>query len=512
MAPLSTPSPNNSAKECTAGTPTDKKPETYEQNGELTSKKCLPITVEPIVFFMMLCYGLLVPLKLQYLTERFSENYNLTYFDIDADNDRAFCSNYNNTTNDDIKDQIQQDTALWSMYLSAANALPAVFTTTMLGAYSDKAGRKIALILPGIGFTLYAAVYLVVIFLHLRIEYLLIGHFIMGISGDFTLLLTGCFSYMADITTKKERMFRIVILDFFGFVGAGISQIAIGFWINAQGFLPAFWFILSVVFTCTIYSSVMIKDTIHPEKRQGLSLKKTLQSVVSFFQNNSNNRRWRIILLLVILILRMVVFYSLPSLTLLYGLGVPFCWDSILVGFFSAGQYIIGAVGMLIGGKLLSKVFSEPTLMQLGFVSSMLSILLIALANTTIAFFFVILVGLFRALALPMVRSQMSKLAFPSEQGVMFACVGCMQGLMNFVSPLIFNTIFYATIKSEVTIVFYVMVGLLAIASLLTLILQIKQQDSSYMVLEDPREKDFLTRSLDKSYESSSGNVTTQRR
>ncbi len=32
--------------------------------------------------------------------------------------------------------------------------------------------------------------------------------------------------------------------------------------------------------------------------------------------------------------------------------------------------------------------------------------------------FTVILVGLFRALALPMIRSQMSKLAFPSEQGI----------------------------------------------------------------------------------------------
>ncbi len=44
--------------------------------------------------------------------------------------------------------------------------------------------------------------------------------------------------------------------------------------------------------------------------------------------------------------------------------------------------------GMLIGGKMLSKVFSEPALMQLGFVSSVLSILLVALVKTTVAFFF----------------------------------------------------------------------------------------------------------------------------
>ncbi len=312
-------------------------------NGEL-KKQSLPMTVEPIVFFMMLCYGLLVPLRLQYLTYRFSEQYNLTYLDIDGERD--YCSKSNLTTTD-IKDQIQQDTALWSMYLSAASALPGLFTTTALGSYSDRAGRKIALILPSIGFTLYATVYLIVILLKLKIEYLLIGHFLMGISGDFTLLLTGCFSYMADITTKEERMFRIVILDFFGFVGAGISQIAIGFWINASGFLPAFYFILAIVFSCTIYSSVLIPETIRPDKRQSLSPKKITESVVRFFQNNSNNRRWRIILLLIILVLRMTVFYSLPALTLLYGLGEPFCWDSIIIGFFSAGQYVVGAIGEL---------------------------------------------------------------------------------------------------------------------------------------------------------------------
>ena len=45
-------------------------------------------------------------------------------------------------------------------------------------------------------------------------------------------------------------------------------------------------------------------------------------------------------------------------------------------------------LGMLIGGKLLSKVLSEPAMMQLGFASSMFSTLLIALAPNTLTFFF----------------------------------------------------------------------------------------------------------------------------
>lgn len=307
------------------------------------------ITVEPIIFCMMMCYGLLVPLKLQYLTERFSEQYNTTTHGAGADDE--YCNQDSNHTHDDndidIERSIQQQTALWSMFLSAATALPGIFTTTLLGAYSDRAGRKIALVLPCAGFTAYAGVYLVVMGLELRLEYLFIAHFALGISGDFTLLLTGCFSYMADITTDKQRMFRIVILDVFAFIGAGISQIAVGFWIDFKGFFPPYLFVLSTVFLCTLYSICGIEDSLSQEKIAQKSQSSTVHAFVKFFQNNTNNRRWRIVLLLVILALRFIVFYSLSSITLLYGLGEPFCWNSIMVGYFSAGQYVIGVFGKL---------------------------------------------------------------------------------------------------------------------------------------------------------------------
>ncbi|XP_071495760.1 proton-coupled folate transporter-like [Diadema antillarum] len=453
------------------------------------TKRFCHITVEPVIFFMMLCYGLFIPLRLQYLTDRIAQDqFNITYSNR-SKNDILCQENASDPhviINKETEHAIQQQVLLWSLYLSVATSLPALFCTTMIGAHSDLVGRKVALIVPSIGFCVYAAVYLVVTLLEKDIAYLLIGHFALGVCGDFSLLLAGCFSYMADITTKKERAFRIILLDCLSFTAAGIAQIGVGYWIQASGFLYPYVFILACVTMTTMYVIFLVPDTHQRSSTSVIHARDAPRRILNLIQSNTHQRRLPLLIATIVMVIRVLVFFSLPSLTILYGMGDPFCWKPWMVGIFSAAQYVSGALGMIIGGKVLSKQLGDGSLIQVGLISSILCIVLTGAAKTNALLYAVPAVGLFRALSLPMLRTVMSKLVYPSEQGVMFACIGCLQSLTMVISPVTFNNIYYVTIRVNPGIVFFVMAGCLVVASLLTIILQVKKQESSFLLLQDP--------------------------
>eukprot|EP00057_Strongylocentrotus_purpuratus_P029354 XP_011683828.1 PREDICTED: proton-coupled folate transporter [Strongylocentrotus purpuratus] len=253
-----------------------------------------------------------------------------------------------------------------------------------------------------------------------------------------------------------------------------------------QGFEAPYIFILACVSLTTVYVIFLVPDT-HPQAHPAMvNVRDAIRKILNLVQSNTHKRRLPLLIATIVMLLRVLVFFSLPGLTLLYGMGDPFCWDSIVIGIFSALQYLSGALGMIIGGKLLSRYLRDATLVQVGLISSIMCVVLTGVAPSNPYIFAVPAVGLFRALSLPMLRTIMSKLVYPSEQGVMFACIGCLQSIAMVISPLIFNTLYYATLHIHRGIVFYVMAAFLFIASLLSIVLQVKRQESSFLLLSDP--------------------------
>ena len=89
----------------------------------------------------------------------------------------------------------------------------------LIGSLSDRLGRKPALCLVILGSCCTSSIYLAIVFFQAPIEYLLIGDFVLGMSGGQALLLSTGASYIADVTSEKSRMSRIIILETIFFVG-----------------------------------------------------------------------------------------------------------------------------------------------------------------------------------------------------------------------------------------------------------------------------------------------------
>ena len=89
------------------------------------------------------------------------------------------------------------------------SALPSIVIALFMGGWTDKVGRRPALIVPVLGSALEAAVIIVVMYLKLPIYCLFIGSFLHGICGYYTTIILACMSYIADTTEQSLIALRL---------------------------------------------------------------------------------------------------------------------------------------------------------------------------------------------------------------------------------------------------------------------------------------------------------------
>lgn len=131
--------------------------------------------------------------------------------------------------------EVETLTAHWNLYISLGGFSVGLLVVPLLGSWSDLGGRKRVLILPNLGLALQTIVYLVVMYLKLPVVYFLVGRLLSGLSGDFNAVLAGCFAYVADISDRRSRTFRVAILEACLGLSGMLASIIGGQWRRAQG-------------------------------------------------------------------------------------------------------------------------------------------------------------------------------------------------------------------------------------------------------------------------------------
>ena len=131
------------------------------------------ITVEPalVSFFVAVTAG--NPINQQYIYARFAEDFNYT---ASTENSTRCGTTEGVQDVDPLSTKVQAMASMWAIILIATDLLPSLVTTVVLGAYSDKAGRKKAMIPPAVGLTIRGLVSLMVVSFHLPIPVMLLVH------------------------------------------------------------------------------------------------------------------------------------------------------------------------------------------------------------------------------------------------------------------------------------------------------------------------------------------------
>ncbi|ELU07637.1 hypothetical protein CAPTEDRAFT_135381 [Capitella teleta] len=267
---------------------------------------------------------------------------------------------------------LQSRSAVYNYLNTAVALIPCFFSCIFLGSYSDRAGRKIAILLPIVGSILKLIVFVIVMAFKFHVAFIFIGSFIDGCFGGTATLLMGCFSYISDITSMSNRSFRVVVLEVCIGIGVVISQTIIGVIIHYLGYLWPFAILAGLNFLLFIYVVFRVKETVVPSEPvpflQATYFTKPLYLYIK--DPEKTGRRPKLIISLIVITVISGTALSGVTIEMMKLMNSPLCWSSIYIGLFFAMKYLLATSGTVAYTKLFQVRFGDLKLVIIGCVSA----------------------------------------------------------------------------------------------------------------------------------------------
>ena len=262
----------------------------------------------------------------------------------------------------DFTQAAQTINAQFSMVSKVLSTVPSLFVMVIVGAYSDKGGRRIA-ILPYVIAEFFSSVNIfLVLYFKLSIWYLQVSSIVTGLAGGFELMLVGCYAYMADTTTKEERLFRFTLLTILEEMVSIIGPIGIGYWIQKQGYLWPVVFSMIGRFIYMAYAIFCIPETIQKDRNAKLfTLSHIKRSALVFMKKDDQNKRWNLWMLLLAFILTCIGLEVYSSLSL-FELNTPLCWGAVIIGYYKTTSAAVATIGGICFTRGLKLFLADETI------------------------------------------------------------------------------------------------------------------------------------------------------
>ncbi|XP_048453602.1 solute carrier family 46 member 3 isoform X2 [Rhincodon typus] len=339
------------------------------------------------------------------------------------------------------------------MCMTLIQFLPNFIVSFILGSYSDQYGRRLTLLLPSIGALITSLSFLAMTYFSWPIYFLFIPIALSACFGGFATLFGGAFAYVADVSSSEHKNMRMALLDMIVGVMGGIGLITSGHLLNALNFNWLFLIASLINFANVMYIIFFLEESVQvsrngQNKGSGCGkFREIFTGIINLYI--SSNFRNRVQLGLMLLAFSTYAFASFGSggLFTLYELNAPLCWNAVLIGYGSATG-LISFLTSFLGVTVFSRFLRDHFIVLIGILSFAGGMIMTIFAKTTLFMFLVRLVFLFAVMPLPVLRSMMSKLVSPQHQGVLFACVACLENLSATVSSIVFNTVYAATVQS----------------------------------------------------------------
>ncbi|XP_054829860.1 solute carrier family 46 member 3 [Eublepharis macularius] len=406
------------------------------------------LIVEPVICMYMFAYSLYFPLGQQYVYRRiWEETVNSSF----RDDDNVSHCELNQSDPIFLKQkEVQEKASLFAMKMDLSGAILNILVAFVLVANGDCCGRKISLILPLVG-NLVSSIFLSAMsYYSLPLPLLYALAFSTGFFGGMATFLGGAFAFVVDLCENhKQKTIRIAVVDLiFGLV-SGLGGLSSGFILKGIGFTWTFATISLIDMVNIFYVMCFLDDTVRISEGQQQSLmeglKKTFSQVHALFKSSSFRKRTSIILLLCTFMAYLFTVFGGMSLFTLYELNDPLCWNEIYIGYGSAASTSVSLTSFL-GIVVLSQRLRDIYLVFIGIFSYLGGILMAAFANTTLLMLLARVPSLLHFMPIPVLRSMLSKVVLPNEQGALFACIACLEVVTGTISLTAFNSIYAVTV------------------------------------------------------------------
>ncbi|KAH3858988.1 solute carrier family 46 member 3-like [Dreissena polymorpha] len=428
-------------------------------------------------------YHTLVDVVQSYLVEAayfmffFSRHMSLPLFQEYVQKEILQQSKVNGTT---MPQKAQKDSAFVVLSLQIAEGLPAVVTVIILGALSDRTGRRrILLWLPALGSVIYNFIYIMIQYTGWSLDGLFMASAIRGLSGSMTAFLAGGSYYAINVVKPHQRTSRLALQELLNGAAYALGNIIVGFSVQANGFLPPFWFcfvcsLISLIISFFFVKEIKSETAVNSARREFTEncCIDTFKPLGRFFKCRNNIKLFRVWLGILAFQTYAVVHIGQINTLVLYLLGQPLAWESIKIGIFLSIAMACAAVGTGILPPILKKyfvTFTEAHIALLGYVSKAIGTLWIAGIQNGVVVYIAIFFLVFELLPFPMLRAIVAQGIEPSQQGSLFALMHSGESISYFLAPLMFQSIYAHTLHFYAGLVFVVSALLLILPVSLTL-------------------------------------------
>lgn len=318
----------------------------------------------------------------------------------------------------------RDEQAHWYGLLSATYGTMQFFMAPLLGALSDRFGRRPVLLMSifGLGCSL---------FIHATATSLLQLLLIRIVSGGTAASFSVANAYVADITSPEERAkgFGMLGAAFgLGFIfGPALGGVLSGYSIRAPFFAAGGLAVLN-----WLYGYFVLPESLPKDRRSPLSLRR-----VNPFSALLNLGEVKGVgLLIVVFALTVFSQLTLQSTWVLYT-TFRFHWTPRQNGI---ALFVVGVLSAVVQGGLQGRLlafFGEKRLVLIGFASSTLAFFLYGLISVGWLMYFVMVANLMAYAVGPAIQSIISRAVGPREQGLMQGSLNAINSLAIIFGPLV---------------------------------------------------------------------------
>jgi MFS transporter, DHA1 family, tetracycline resistance protein len=316
------------------------------------------------------------------------------------------------------------DQAFWYGAVMFAFAVANFFGSPILGAMSDRYGRRPILLIGfcGLAFSLFVTALATQLWMLIAVRL---------VSGALMANISVANAYVADITAPEDRARR------FGQLGA---MIGLGFILGPAmgGLLGGIdirlpFFVAGGLALCNLlYGYFVLPESLPPDRRRAVSLRSAnpVTSLVRLGQLRNVGG------LIAVIGLGSLAQYTLQTSWVLYT-SFRFDWGPQENGW---SLFTVGLATVLVQGVLLRRMlrrFGAPRLATIGLVSSTLCFLLWGLATSGWMMYALIACNLFGFATVPAIQSMVSNAADAKTQGQTLGAVSALNSLASVFAPMI---------------------------------------------------------------------------
>ncbi|XP_053674165.1 proton-coupled folate transporter-like [Anopheles nili] len=403
----------------------------------------------------------------------------------DSGDCQLLSTNSNSSQRAVIETQVQPLAANVTMVIVIIKSVVPALSALLLGAWSDRYGRKPTMLIAGVGVLCSFLLLTMLAFLSMRFPvtpwFYPAAYLPFSLLGGMTVITAAAFSYLSDVTNEQTRTMRMGFMEASMMVGALLGFISSSYileWLNVGAtFLIATVLIclaIAYVFFFTEDSIILSSNNSTGEKIRDLfSCDRVRELSGTLFLRRSGYVReilWAIVILTALTEVaggNGGIFYMFTRR--------KFAWDLKQFSYFQFTDVLIIILGNVLGIPILKQVLhcSDTTVALISIASYIVDSLIIGFANSGWVLYLAISITILKGTDGAALMTICSTILPAGDMAKFFSMALSLTAVVPLLSAPMFTYIYNATIQSTPEIFNFVAAGIFGGGFLLMIVITI---------------------------------------